>query len=145
MVVMVLVLLIAAVSAVTMMGGNNTTNDSVTTDPATGTNNTPSTHRSGPADEGGTEEPNAVATTEVEIEDYAFKPEVIKVKVGSTVTWTNKDTVRHDVRSADGVEGGPNSELLAKDESYSFTFAKAGTYSYFCGPHPYMKARVIVE
>jgi plastocyanin len=46
-----------------------------------------------------------------------------------------------DTMSADA----PSSELLAKGESYSFTFKKAGTYTYHCTPHPYMKGTVVVE
>jgi plastocyanin len=85
-----------------------------------------------------------VETTEVEIEDYAFNPKTIRVKVGSTVKWTNKDQARHDVMPDNPSEDFKASELLAKGESYSFTFNKAGTYTYFCSPHPYMKATVEV-
>lgn len=86
-----------------------------------------------------------VTSTAVEIKDYAFAPATIKVKVGDTVTWTNQDSVKHDITADDASEDAPKSQLLAKGESYSFTFTKAGTYSYFCTPHPYMKGKVIVE
>ena len=39
----------------------------------------------------------AVATNAVTIQDYMFSPMVIKVKAGTTVTWTNKDSVHHSV------------------------------------------------
>lgn len=87
---------------------------------------------------------NPVATNEVEIEDYSFMPGAITVKVGTKVTWTNKDSVRHDVVADTESNDAPNGPLLAKGESYSFTFTKAGTYSYHCSPHPYMKGTVIV-
>lgn len=87
----------------------------------------------------------AVSTTQVEIKDYAFGPATIKVKVGDTVTWTNQDSDRHDVVDDDSSADGPKSDLLSKGESYSFTFKKAGTFNYHCSPHPYMKAKVIVE
>ena len=35
-------------------------------------------------------------------------------------------------------------ELLAKVESYSWTFNTVGTYTYHCSPHPYMKGIVEV-
>jgi amicyanin len=88
---------------------------------------------------------DAVATDKVGIENYTFTPQVIKVKVGTTVTWTNKDSVQHDVIADEASEDAPNGPLLKKDESYDFTFKKAGTYTYHCGPHPYMKGTVIVE
>lgn len=86
----------------------------------------------------------STAADKVEIKGYAFTPASITVKAGTTVTWTNQDDVRHDVMT--DTEGkGPSSELLAKGESYSFTFTEPGTYTYHCSPHPYMKGTVIVE
>lgn len=84
-------------------------------------------------------------TTTVAIKDFAYAPGTIKVKVGDKVTWTNQDSAKHDVVMDDEGADGPNSELLAKNESYSYTFTKAGTYEYHCSPHPYMKATVVVE
>lgn len=84
---------------------------------------------------------NAVA---VEISNFAYSPATLTVKVGTTVTWTNKDSARHDVAADDESSDAPSSELLGRGESYSFTFKKAGTYSYHCTPHPNMQAKVIV-
>ena len=80
----------------------------------------------------------------VEIKDHAYNPATITVKVGTTVTWTNQDSVRHDVVATNASADAPSSELLARGESYSFTFNKTGTYDYYCTPHPYMKGKVIV-
>lgn len=85
-----------------------------------------------------------VSTNAVEIKDYAYSPAIIKVKVGTTVTWTNKDVVEHTVSIKDGAEG-PDSELLGKAETYSYTFTRAGTFDYYCKPHPNMLGSVIVE
>jgi len=80
----------------------------------------------------------------IEIKDYTYGPKTIKVKVGETVTWTNQDSVKHDITPDTESADFKASELLGKGESYSFTFTKAGTYSYKCSPHPYMKATVEV-
>lgn len=83
-------------------------------------------------------------TVEMDIKDFAFAQKSLKIKKGTTVTWTNRDDARHDVApdtESDAFRGGP---LLAQGESYSFTFNTAGTYSYICSPHPYMKASVEV-
>ena len=80
----------------------------------------------------------------VEIKDHAYNPSNLTVKVGTTVTWTNQDSVRHDVQAKNPSADAPSSELLAKGESYSFTFNKAGTYDYFCTPHPFMQGKVTV-
>lgn len=92
----------------------------------------------------GTTGSSAAATTAVIISDYTFGPEVIKVKVGDTVTWTNQDDVQHDVVADEASGAAPHGPLLAKGKSYSFKFTKAGTYSYHCSPHPYMKGAVEV-
>lgn len=86
-----------------------------------------------------------VKTAEIEIDDMAFKTASLTIKRGTTVKWTNKDSMQHTVSSAAGVENGPQSELLARGESYSFTFTKAGSFSYFCELHPQMKGSIKVE
>ncbi|HTE21520.1 MAG TPA: cupredoxin family copper-binding protein [Candidatus Limnocylindria bacterium] len=82
--------------------------------------------------------------TEVEIKDFAFRSASITVKKGTTVTWTNKDSVQHSVVPDTESNAFDGSELLAKDASYSFTFSVPGTYAYHCGPHPNMTGTVTV-
>ena len=84
---------------------------------------------------------NTVETNSVTISNYSFGPAAIKVKAGTTVTWTNQDGVEHTVT---GDNGGPSSALFGRGASYTYTFAKAGTYTYHCMPHPYMKGTVVV-
>jgi amicyanin len=81
---------------------------------------------------------------EVIISNYAYAPQKITVKVGTTVTWTNKDSIEHTVTADTKSADAPKSELIAKGQTYSFTFNKAGTYDYHCEPHPYMKGTVVV-
>ncbi|MFF7211666.1 cupredoxin family copper-binding protein [Streptomyces sp. NPDC008238] len=81
---------------------------------------------------------NAVA-----IENFAFSPATLKVKVGTTVTWTNQDTDAHTVTSA-GAGGPLQSAALATHGTYRYTFTKPGTYAYLCTIHPFMTATVEV-
>lgn len=93
-------------------------------------------------DDMSTEEPmTSSEPVEVEIEDFLYEPASLTVKVGTTVTWTNKDNVRHTVTSDTGVF---DSGLFGKDASFSFTFTEAGVFPYLCTPHPYMVASVTV-
>lgn len=79
------------------------------------------------------------------IQDFDFQNQKLKIKVGTMVTWTNKDDAKHDVApDNDGPDFIGSEKLLAKGESYSYTFAKAGTFAYHCTPHPYMKAMIEV-
>ena len=87
---------------------------------------------------------NAVATSTVAIQNYDFSPMAIKVKTGTTVTWTNKDSVHHTVTMDSGSSGGPKSGDLAMGQTYSYTFKKAGTYAYHCEIHPQMHGTVVV-
>ena len=87
---------------------------------------------------------DAVQTDKVDIKNYAYSPAAITVKVGTKVTWTNQDSVGHTVTTQSGAPATISSGLVGKGASFSFTFDKAGTYEYYCEPHPYMKGTVIV-
>jgi amicyanin len=82
------------------------------------------------------------ATMEVKIDNFSFGPTEVKVAVGTTVTWTNRDDIPHTVVSNDKLF---KSKVLDTDEKFSFTFTKAGTYEYFCSIHPHMTGRVVVR
>jgi plastocyanin len=79
---------------------------------------------------------------DVFIQGMAFSPSTITVTAGTTVTWTNKDAVTHDVTSVPAlfVSSG-----LGQGATYSFTFANPGTYSYKCSIHPSMTGTVNVN
>ena len=81
------------------------------------------------------------ATVTVSIDNFTFAPVELKVKVGDTVTWTNHDDIPHTVVSA----GKFRSKTLDTDNSFSFTFATAGDYKYFCSLHPHMTGMIKVE
>ena len=87
---------------------------------------------------------DAVATDQATIQNYAFSPATIKVKVGAMVTWTNQDSVHHNVVADKPSDDAPNGPLIGRGETYSFTFKKPGTYTYHCVPHPYMHGSVVV-
>lgn len=80
----------------------------------------------------------------VEIKSYAFSPTPIKVKVGTKVTWTNKDAVAHTVTSDDSSGDTFKSDNINQDGTYSYTFTKPGTFTYHCTPHPSMHGTVEV-
>jgi len=77
----------------------------------------------------------------VTIDNFTFNPPELTVKVGDTVTWTNRDDIPHTVMSA----GKFRSAALDTDNTFSFTFTQAGDYKYFCGLHPQMTGTIKVE
>ncbi len=72
--------------------------------------------------------------------DYSIN--VLRVKVGTTVNWTNNDGIVHTVTA---VDGSFDSGFLGEAESWSHIFDTVGEFEYFCIPHPWMRAMVIVE
>jgi plastocyanin len=89
----------------------------------------------------GTLPPVQSGEAKVSIANFAFNPVNLTIITGTTVAWTNNDTVSHNVTSDDGSWG---SNSLAKGDSFSFTFTQAGTFSYHCSVHPSMKATITV-
>ena len=85
---------------------------------------------------------SSAANAEVKIDNFSFGPQTVTVPVGATVTWINRDDIPHTVVSTDGVF---KSKVRDTDEMFSFTFAKAGTYSYYCSVHPKMTGQVVVK
>ncbi len=80
---------------------------------------------------------------EITIQDFKFGPETLTIPVGTKVTWTNKDSSAHTVTSDEGTV--LKSDLIPQNGKFEFTFDKAGTYTYHCQPHPFMKATIIVK
>lgn len=84
----------------------------------------------------------AADATEVRIENFAFTPQELTIPIGATVTWLNRDDVPHSVVDKNKAF---RSKALDTNNSFSFTFANAGTYEYFCGLHPHMTGKIIVK
>jgi len=82
-----------------------------------------------------------VATDAVTIKNFAFSPATVTVTAGSTVVWTNADSIQHDI-TFDG--GSIVSNVLNHNDTFSHTFPTAGTYHYICSIHPFMHGTVIV-
>ena len=79
----------------------------------------------------------------VPIEQYAYSPATLTVRVGDTVTWTNHDQAAHDVVTT-SAPAAFQSPLLSTGQSWSQTFTVPGTYAYYCSVHPDMRAQVVV-
>jgi plastocyanin len=88
--------------------------------------------------------PALAADTEVTIDNFTFSPAQLTVAVGTRVTWINRDDIPHTVVSRDDPRS-MKSPPLDTDESFAFSFAKPGTYQYFCSLHPHMQGTVVVQ
>ncbi len=76
-------------------------------------------------------------TAAVVMQNVAFLPNTLTLARGSTVTWTNIDTVTHTVSSGTpgSLSGVFRSNPLAPGQTFSFTFNNSGTFPYFCEIH----------
>lgn len=93
----------------------------------------------------------------INIKDFKYQKQNIKIKKGTKVTWINRDSMEHNVmKQHEGEEHahaapehgeateGLESPLIVQGESWSYTFNEVGTENYHCAPHPYMKGSVTV-
>jgi plastocyanin len=95
---------------------------------------------------------NMRGKTQVDVaaQNNEFTPKHIIVSPGTTVTWTNKDQVAHDIKkSADAVDFGGNfgvdTDKFGPAATYSFKFTKTGNFPYTCAIHGLMLGSVQVE
>lgn len=71
-----------------------------------------------------------------------YLPNVITVRVGDSVLWTNNDSVGHTVKA---VDGSFDSTTIFVGGTWTHQFDTPGEFEYFCVPHPWMRAKVVVE
>lgn len=113
-------------------GGQNPMYGTATPGANTPAANTPATTNPQPA------QPESLNAS-VSIKNFAFNPTPLTVKVGTTVTWTNNDSMPHQIKSDTF-----NSAPLNNGQIFSFTFSAAGQYSYSCAIHPSMHGQITV-
>lgn len=77
----------------------------------------------------------------VKMQNFAFQPASLSVKVGTTVVWTNNDSTPHTV-SAD--DGSFDSGSMSKGGNFSYTFNTPGTVTYNCAFHKSMRGSITV-
>lgn len=87
--------------------------------------------------------PAFAATKAVDITSKGFSPPKVTIAFGDTVTWTNKDTVQHQV-VADQAKF-VSSPLLQAGQTYSFKFTKSGVFTYHDGVNVKHKGTVTVK
>jgi len=83
----------------------------------------------------------AAGAHDVVVDNFSFAPSMASVAAGSTITWTNRDDVPHNIVS---IEQKFKSPVLDTGEQFSHRFDTAGTYKYFCSLHPKMTGQIVV-
>lgn len=83
---------------------------------------------------------NKVEANTITIENFSFNPGTLTIKQGTKITWTNKDSAPHKIKSETF-----NSLDLNQGDKFEFTFDKKGSFDYFCSIHPSMSGKIVVE
>ena len=91
----------------------------------------------------GTGTPEKTDRYQVAIDNFNFAPATLTVPAGTKITWVNRDDAPHKVVSVG--KTFPPSPVLDTGDVYSFSFAKPGTYDYFCSLHPKMVGKIVVQ
>ncbi len=81
------------------------------------------------------------ATATVNIRDFSFRPATLKVSRGTTVTFANRDSVRHTATRGGSFDTG----RIRAGRAKSVRFGSSGTYRYHCSIHPEMRGKVVVD
>jgi plastocyanin len=82
----------------------------------------------------------------IAIKDFRFVPDTLRVPRGTTVTWVNcEEDFANEQHNATSESGAWATALLSPTAIDSRRFDEAGVFPYFCEPHPFMKATIIVE
>ena len=97
-------------------------------------------HESAPLKPAGTAGTDSSA--QVVIDNFAYSPVPLTVKVGTQVTWINHDDIPHTV---DSTQGKFKSAALDTDDKFEFKFTEAGEYPFYCRIHPKMTGKIIVQ
>lgn len=84
--------------------------------------------------------PSQNSTESIIIKNFAFSPSSITINVGTTVVWTNEDSMPHRIKSDSFF-----SSVLGKGATFQQTFSAPGTYKYICSIHPSMNGEIIVK
>jgi plastocyanin len=72
---------------------------------------------------------------EISYHEISIEPDTLRVKVGSTIKWTNQDSIEHNVTSATGPSKFA-SKNFGEGGTFEVTVTKPGIIHYRCTLHP---------
>ena len=84
--------------------------------------------------------PPPLQAAKIEIVEFTFYPAEVAIVKGGTVTWSQKDSIKHTVTGSDFDSGE-----LGQGQTFSHTFNEAGTFDFWCKIHSSMRGKVIVK
>jgi plastocyanin len=80
-------------------------------------------------------------TVVVTIRNFSFVRDKITINAGDVVVWRNADPVEHVVLA----DAGGFESAIEPRQDWAHRFTTPGMYTYYCKPHPFMKAEIRVR
>lgn len=82
----------------------------------------------------------------VDFKTFQVSPDTVTVTAGTTVRWINRDQIEHTVTGGTPEARVAGWDIVLKEANAmgSRTFSRAGTYTYFCDRHRFMKGTIVV-
>ncbi len=80
-------------------------------------------------------EPVQSGVVQIAYRNIAIDPDTVRVKVGTTVRWTNYDPVEHNVTSKSGPDSFASKDF-SEGHAVEFKMTKPGVIHYLCTIHP---------
>lgn len=87
------------------------------------------------------------SATVVMASGFLFRPDLLEVSAGTTVTWENTDQILHTATAGtpDAPSGAFDGQLDGAGSSFAHTFEEAGSFAFYCERHPHMRGEVLVR
>lgn len=139
--ILFLPVLCLAVGALAIAGCGSSSSNSSSNSSSSPTPASTGASTSSSASSGGTSASSAKGVS-VSMKNIQFNPAKINAKVGQTITWTNDDSVQHDVTAMSGAKF--RSSLVPAGGTYKFKVTKPGVIKYVCTIHPGMNGEIDV-
>lgn len=89
--------------------------------------------------------PSKSAKATLTISDFTFEPTTLTVAPGTKVTVVNKDSATHTVTATDRNKSFDTGDIAGGEKATFTAPSAAGSYSYKCTIHPFMKATLTVK
>lgn len=79
------------------------------------------------------------------VRNFRFLQDTVRIRPGMSVTWVNCEAANIEPHTTTSDDDVWDSGSLAPGASYTHRFEGAGSFAYFCRPHPSMRGVIIVE
>jgi plastocyanin len=89
--------------------------------------------------------PTPADAHQVVIYEYRFKPQMLTVSRGTSISWVNRDMAPHTATRRSFNDEPFDSGHMIFDAAYTHTFEAPGSFHYLCIYHPGMQGTIVVQ